>query len=232
MIAGTQSSFSYVLWAMAGAAIVLVGLFVELFAEKENFNGVRSFRRWKIAKKWGGEIVVIIGVAFEMVVGGIYAFRECKNDPLNQPIDSISSQVDFIMRGTNPPFLPLGGRLAVGTPEMETNGTHTLFPIFISDFKWVTLTNSKTLWVVEYDEMPLTASFSGELVRDADKWTVFDLQVPFLAAGTEIISGKVVLKINSIMKTNVIPPQMIKSPKFFHEVYLKSPTEGVTVFGQ
>ncbi len=76
-------------WAIAGAGIVLVGLFVELFAEGETFKNIRSFRRWKIAKKWGGEMMVIVGIVVEMVVGGIYAFREWQNDPMNQPVTSL-----------------------------------------------------------------------------------------------------------------------------------------------
>lgn len=214
-----------------GGLAVLIGLAMEFSAEKDWFKNMQAFRRCKSIRFWG-KLLVMAGILIEICVAPKTAIDEWENNPQNQPIASISAKIEFFVLGTNSPTIPLWGQLAVGTPESEKRGTHTLFPIFDSDFKWVTFKDSKTLWFMQCEEMPLTDSFSGELVRDADNWTVFELQVPFLAARTEITGGKIGLNINSILKTNVIPPQMIKSLKYFHEVDLRDPSEGVMVFGQ
>ncbi len=228
----TQSYFGEIILAGIGGLLVVIGLLMEHFGDRDWYEFKHLSEKLSKSVKWIGEWFVIIGVGIEVVVACFTAASEWQNRPSNKPISSISAQIEFIVRGTNPPVSSFTGQLALGTPESEIKGTHTLFPLFNSDFKWVYLKNSETLWVMKCEEMPLTASFSGELVRDADDWTVFEIRVPFIAAGTEIVGGNIVLNINSILKTNAIPPQTIKSQKYLHDTFLKNPTEGVSVFGQ
>jgi hypothetical protein len=228
----TQSYFEEIVLAGFGGLLVVIGLLMEHFGNRDWYEYKCLPEGRSKSLKWVGEWFVILGVGIEVLVACFTAANEWQNRPSNKPIASISAKIEFIVRGTNTPVSSLGGQLAIGNPESEKNGAHTLYPFFDSDFKWVYLKDSKTLWIMECEEMPLTDSFSSELVRDADKWNVFEIQVPFIAAGTEIIGGNIVLNINSILKTNDIPPQTIRSLKYFHEIYVKNPTTGVWVFGQ
>ena len=68
----TQSSFWLVLTACIGGFIVLVGIVLEVLADKKWFKNVKAFRFWNGVKFWG-EILVIVGIAIEVVDAGIAA---------------------------------------------------------------------------------------------------------------------------------------------------------------
>jgi hypothetical protein len=93
-----QSYFWPIIFALIGGGIVVVGLVIELFAEKKWFKNLRSKRFWDSAKTWG-EWIVIIGIVFEMGDAGWTAYEINENNPLNQPISTVSASVKIIVKG-------------------------------------------------------------------------------------------------------------------------------------
>lgn len=87
-------------WAMIGGVIVVIGLFLELFAEKERFKNLKSFRFWHGAKKWG-ERLVIAGICIEIADAGWTAHEINKNAPMNQPATKSSAVLVFSLTGAN-----------------------------------------------------------------------------------------------------------------------------------
>ena len=78
----THSVFCFVILACIGGTIVLVGLLMEFLAEKPRFANISAFRFWERIKRWG-ELIVIIGIVVEIIVGGMFARDEWENSPWN-----------------------------------------------------------------------------------------------------------------------------------------------------
>jgi hypothetical protein len=96
----TQSNFWPLLFASFGGFVVVLGLALELLAEKKWFKNFRSMRFWNSAKTWG-ERLVIIGIIFEIADAGWTEYEIKKNDPMNQPVRSLSAILYFTVVGTN-----------------------------------------------------------------------------------------------------------------------------------
>jgi hypothetical protein len=99
----TTSSFWFILSACFGGFIVLVGILMEVLSEKKWFKIINDFRRCESVKHWG-EILLIIGVAIEVVVAGSAAKDEwqtrqmaIKNAPENVPIKSFNLEASLMI---------------------------------------------------------------------------------------------------------------------------------------
>src|ERR1039457_1831633 len=94
--------------AASGGIIVLWGLLWEEYGEKEEYRGVADFRLSKQKAKCGRNIL-IIGIAWEIILAfGFTGWQAweiwatgAKNNPLNQPIRSVTASVDLFVEGTN-----------------------------------------------------------------------------------------------------------------------------------
>lgn len=103
----TGSAFWFVLSACIGGVFVLVGILMEVLAEKASFKNTKSQRRWALIKV-SGEWILIFGIVVEVVVAGLSAKAEwqtrqlaIKNDPINQQIRSINVQLYLVLNDTN-----------------------------------------------------------------------------------------------------------------------------------
>ena len=67
-----QSYFWFLLTACFGATIVLLGICMEVAADKKWFKNISALRFWESVKHWGG-ILVIVGIAIEVVDAGFVA---------------------------------------------------------------------------------------------------------------------------------------------------------------
>ena len=99
--------FTEVVIAAIGGVIVVVGLLMEHFGEKDWYKDSNHFDKCKsIYKK--GEWFVIAGVGIEVVVAILTAIGEWnlrqlaqKNDPLKQPVAQVSAVVNILVNATN-----------------------------------------------------------------------------------------------------------------------------------
>ena len=100
-----QSYFWPVIFASIGGGIVVVGLVLELLAEKKWFKTLRSMRFWNSAKTWG-EWFVIVGICIEIADAGWTAYEISNvnaNSWQNKPIYAFSARATVIVR----PFEPV-----------------------------------------------------------------------------------------------------------------------------
>lgn len=102
-----HSMFGEIVIAAIGGAIVVIGLLMEHFGEKDWYKDTSHFSRSKKIRFYG-EWFVIIGVGIEVLVAGYTAVGEwelrqitLKNDPLKQPISEISAIVNIQVSATN-----------------------------------------------------------------------------------------------------------------------------------
>jgi hypothetical protein len=93
--------------AASGGVFVFAGLLMERFSEKDWHKNLSDFRRSKSRMVWG-EWIVIAGIVMEIFVAGWTAVEEWQtrqiaisNDPLNQPIKSMTVEAVFLIKGTN-----------------------------------------------------------------------------------------------------------------------------------
>lgn len=118
----SESSLRFVLLACIGGAFVLVGLLMEVFAEKKSFKNINSLRFWKTIKCWG-EWSVIFGIVIELIVGAVFANEEWQNEPLNAPINSISAVIKLKVKGVKTvPFNTPGNGIFVVPSSEELMG--------------------------------------------------------------------------------------------------------------
>ena len=92
----TGSLFWPIVIAGSGGVFVLIGLLMEMFAEKPWHKNLSDFRRSKCINLCG-EWLVIIGICTEIYVAADAAIKErktetaiAKNDPMNRPVENIS----------------------------------------------------------------------------------------------------------------------------------------------
>ena len=90
----------------------MVGLLMEFLAEKPRFANISAFRFWERIKRWG-ELIVIIGIVVEIIVGGMFARDELENSPWNGNISDISADVYFEVKGPTRPIFHAGRTNAI-----------------------------------------------------------------------------------------------------------------------
>jgi hypothetical protein len=225
------SIFWVVIIAGSGGVFVLVGLLMELFSEKELHKNVDDFRRCK-SRKILGERLVIFGIAIEIFVAGWTAIDEWQNDPLNQPIASVSANVSLVTAGTNHISGVNSGSVNLQFERLDqvTVGINWQAHVLIcSDWYWNK--SAPNWWSLKFNQGIETFFDSNSVVRDAKDWNAIVLNAPFLYRDTEIVGGRIKLTVNSTVFEFPIPPQKAKGQKDLVN-FFKNPTNSVTVFGE
>ena len=235
----TVSSSSAEIWvisfAAAGGIIVFLGLFLERIAEWKSEEHIVKPR--KCVSDWGWRILMI-GIAFEIGVAIWSAYDAWEGDPLNQPITSVGAVVWFSTEGgtsrtavdnLNKLMNPRTIHLAFGPrEEVVKPGWPTLF---CSD--WLNyFDGTNTHWGFQFNQNLLIDPVQNEIVRDADNWNTFFIEVRFLPPKTKIVGGQITLFVNATIKKFNIPPQTLKSYNADFTDFQHNPTNSVTVFGE
>jgi len=190
----------------------LVGLLMEFLAEKPRFANISAFRFWERIKRWG-ELIVIIGIVVEIIVGGMFARDEWENSPWNGNISDISADVYFEVKGTNSPdfsrwanernigFLTLCNR----SPEYPRMGS-TLIPLNADSFTFRDAMTSGTdsspnrsYWL-HFGSQGMAALFAGDNdrkpIREIKSVSFIVMQMKFLPKNTEVLGGTVLVVVN------------------------------------
>jgi hypothetical protein len=229
--------------ASFGGILVFVGLWMEKGAEKGWFLNVNDLRRRRLKAKWGWR-VLMLGIFVEIGTGAALTWHDvaenmqtakqiAKNDPLNQPIASLTASVSLMNLGTNrtkiDPGKPFGGaafvKLRFGCSKHPENG----WPVQLTCVSCETspVIGTPTNKIPNFSDKPMGNAWLLEFgssgmghvlnvippkanVRDAVDWDAVEFDAPFLPPGTEIIRGDIILTINSTTKRFEIPPQKIQ----------------------
>jgi hypothetical protein len=230
------------LWASIGGMIVLLGLLLEMeWNEKNEKLRPPFFSPYKSLQGCGWKILMF-GIVVEIVTGiavaAVEEIKEAKNNPLNQPIATLTASVSLMQLGTNrtsfDPSLPLGGaafvKLQFGRSKHPEKGwgaeltcaSCVIDPILGSPTNKIPNLSDERLgtsWILEFGSSGMGHFLSvippNATVRDANEWDVVLFDAPFLHSGTEIIKGDVILTVNSTKRTFEIPPQKVQKAEEF-----------------
>jgi hypothetical protein len=97
------------------------------------------------------------------------------------------------------------------------------FCLLLVQYQTVMRKDSNILWKLQFEQKLFDSTFVNENVQDETNWNVFELSVRFLALGTEINNGTIILTINSKFFTNTISHQWAQNHKrSFPEILEKS----------
>jgi len=220
MVTTTQSYFWPVFWACASGVVLLLGLVMELLAEKDRYKTISSFRFWKQTRRWG-EWLVIVGVFGEIIVAGIAATREWKNDPRNQPL-ATASAVARLITSENPKS-PLASLLRSDSPAgwqssirflSASNGVLALDGGIGEVSVWEAGSETNREWRLGFHENRFNFLSSEEnrgkiLVEQFDKVDSLIMTMPF-PTNCVVESGSVVLTVNDLKWTFEVPKQKPK----------------------
>lgn len=207
----------------------MVGLLMERFSEKDWHKNLDDFRHCKSRKFWG-EWAVIGGIVVEIVAAGWFAKDEWQNTPARMQVNSISATAEFWV-GTNwdnpgTRFFDTGFAEAFLSFSEKTNFTMSTNDLVLDmtcdKVKWIPCWNNPTTGengskaILYFKLDPLYGEWrsvkalnkpAGELIKDLKFISI----VPsFLEGNTvKIYNGKVVLMLNGVSKTFVIPDQKL-----------------------
>src|SRR5579883_2044312 len=183
-----QTYFWSIFWASVFGLILLLGLVLETMAEKESYKTIRSFRGWKLAKRWGGRLVML-GVLGEVVVGSFAAVREHQNDPANQPITSIRANAVLLAEGTNF-WHPVGDDPAKNghfvTLSIGRRDENGIMKVYLNCTRSERYWGDNSDWFLEFGPQigaPLWNLKDTDTVKSAEQWDVFVLDASFLKGG-------------------------------------------------
>ncbi|HEY3855640.1 MAG TPA: hypothetical protein VGO67_14720 [Verrucomicrobiae bacterium] len=207
---GTISWFWPVLWASIGGIVVLVGVLLEVLADKKSFKDIENSRFWDSAGHLGGWLVVL-GVLAEVIVGCVTAVNEWRNDPMKRSIASASARVRIVVK-TRSNTVPL-----FVNPDQTQDGinmqlsfckdglTNTLLTLESHDItSWRMGTTDKQDCIMRFNEGgTMTDLFddtwakrSATTVGQIAEANIVFLHLPDMETNAEVISGVVVLNVN------------------------------------
>lgn len=123
-----------------GALLVLIGVSMEVYWEKDEYANIKDFRRSNSIKHWGGRLVVW-GLIWEVVFGSVLAIKDDiesrKNNPHTQPIYAFEATAKFLVKPLEPVpdfetfpealYLPTVPWAGVSTNLAHENGTIILW---------------------------------------------------------------------------------------------------------
>jgi hypothetical protein len=234
--------------AALGGMVGLRGLLLELKEEKESekewYSDLSDFRNGK-HKSMRGAIWVMAGVGIEIIIAVVFVGLDIidkneinKQGPLNQPIAYLSATVWLKTAGIdrtatnnllkmkidNPKNIDLafGRRDRIKVPGFPT--------LFLSDGSPAP-GGSNMWWHLQFNQLDSISPNQVELVKDAFKWNVVELEARFLPPKTEVITGYVSLTFN-FEKTNFNIRSQMAKPQTEYNPFLDNPPTNVTVFGQ
>jgi hypothetical protein len=229
----TGSIFGVVLLAISGGAFVLVGLLMERFSEKTQYENLSDFRRCK-SRKVCGEWWVIAGIVVEIGVGIFSAVDAWLANPSNQPITYLSALVTLNARGTNfSDFDPsknenrFFSQLEFGKYDLARSNSWDV-ALICKSCEVFGNSNERT-WYLEYGIDPMPGLFNlkmSDKAAMADKWDAVWLAAPYLHKSDQILGGKIILMIDQKIKRFPIQ-QQIADPMFSQPPL--APTNGVRV---
>jgi hypothetical protein len=217
-----QSYFWPVVSACAAGGVLLVGLLMEVLAEKKRYQTIASFRRWASAKRWG-EWLVIVGVLGEVVVAGVTAINERRNDPWNKPIATASAFADIVTSQNPRPasFFNLppedegrgwGASLVfIAGTNLNSNVILRLSASPAEASAWNMGSTTNREWRIIFHENPLDFLSSESdrnkvLVKRFNEVNALILNMPF-ETNMVVESGFVVLTVNNLKWRFDIPRQ-------------------------
>ena len=220
-------------WATIGGIAVFIGLLLEKFAEwvDERFLG-GTYKPHKTLESIGW-CVLMLGILIEIGVAGWSANdawetkqAAIKNDPLNQPITSVTARAWLWVISTNgldfvPRKFPKNAfvTLKFGNAE-HLNKSWPECILACKSAEHSNLTNGwpETTWVLEFDQN----SFPGpanefelepKSARYINGWDTVELDAIFLPKGTEIAVGSITVTVNSAVEKRFdIPSLKMESP--------------------
>jgi len=220
--------------AALGGGIVLIGLWMEYTSKIESpdlYKNINDFWSLKSRNKWG-EIWVMIGIGFEIVIGIIFAFKEESEAPLNQPISLISAVVRFNVASDGKMHPPSITNENWGSGISFFNGTNINQQVFELDAKNTDVdignivgTNGNIVGggaeylITFHQNLLLDMPGSGALAMPPDAGIgksaksfgevgSFVLSMPQISSNTEVLSGSIFVTINSSLNWVFdIPPQ-------------------------
>jgi hypothetical protein len=228
--------------AMLGGIVVFVGLLLEKIAERGNDKHSPPFLKPYNRIGECGWKILMAGIVIEIAVAGISAKVDLetrqmaiKNDPLNQPITSMSASIKLwttVATSTNrtgrPPAFPFPKKtrsldvdgstvtLDCFTPWLK-NGKYVSFSHFslvADDFAIVpTESMQGAVVLIQFHPRPAkrieetAAGFGGEKVGVVNEINRFDLYVSWTLKDGIIYGGTLTLVANSTSRDFLIPPQ-------------------------
>lgn len=98
--------------------MVFVGLLMEILCEKHWYKNISDFRRSKQIREIGAWVVTA-GVVIELVVAVSVAIIDWESEPMNQPINDLSAEARFIIKGD--------GHIHLSSETTNWSGWLTLF---------------------------------------------------------------------------------------------------------
>jgi hypothetical protein len=232
--------------ASFGGILVFVGLWMEKGAEKGWFLNVNDLRKRRLKAKWGWR-VLMLGIFVEIGTGAALTWHDvaenmqtakqiAKNDPLNQPIASLTANAFFLQVGTNRTHIDpkkiesraVWIQLRLGRSEqLKTNGEWDAMLICSSCESSSSSTN--TWWFIEFSRagfgqfgppMP-----NGLVARTGNEWDAAEVDALFLPDDTEILEGELTLTINgATTRIFPIPRQKTKGAGTSHILKLNAIT--------
>jgi len=229
----TTSSFWFVLTACIGGFVALIGILMEVLVEKKWFKNINDFRWCESVKHWG-EILLIIGVAIEVVVAGLAAEDEwqirqmaIKNNPLNQRISDLSAFAYFEVNDENGPDLVETNRFSWGqVADLMIGYSNTpllsVFPMLQADVflrgRPQTITNGRS-YFLRFNESGMSAmmvGYSNKLfeVKELNAARYLYLTFRFLTNNAEIENGDVELIANGNVRYTFKIPRQIPFKQF------------------
>jgi hypothetical protein len=237
----SSSAASWLLWeaglaaaAAIGGVVVLRGLWLEGYKEKEGFSDVSEFRTHK-AREGSGRKWVFWGVAIEVFIAIFMTFKDgwdfrqlekeiALNDPRNQPIVSVSAIAQFIVKGDKHTWPEIRDNSWLGG-LIFCEGCSSSNKVFYLDAKKddatvmtilggnydreYTLSFHKSLPSSVFGEMP----GMGKPAKCFDDVHSFVMQIPQISTNedVQILSGTIDVTVNSDLKWHFeIPPQKQK----------------------
>ena len=206
-----SSSVLIPLIASVGGIIVFLGLWIEKEGDEKNEKfGLSFLKPYKDLEELGWW-VLMFGIAAEIVTAGFLAgweeFKDSRNNPLNQPIRSVTASVDVFVEGTNglsfnfeEPFrasalLSFGSsrHLTIGWPECDLRHCMKQFVLLRDDSGVVS-----TWWHFDFNQEGILGTSmepqDNKVAGQANRWDTVSLELLFLPEGTMVTHGTVPLQ--------------------------------------
>lgn len=219
----TGSIFWVVLLAISGGAFVLVGLLMERFSEKTQYENLSDFRRCK-SRKVCGEWWVIAGIVVEIGVGIFSAVDAWRNDPLNRPIRTISATAFLTIKMENKILDPAsddnwrsGISFLLGTNETDSGQLFNLSAnkknVEFGQILGIKNCTNCGLFTIQLHQNPPYPGFPAEKglgmpLKTFDDVGCLVFSMPQVSSNAEVVSGSVIVTVNSSLTWNFeIPPQ-------------------------
>jgi len=141
--------------ASLGGVFVFWGLWLEGPPDPEEFSDIDAFRRHKVKSKKGWKILMV-GIFLEIVVAFGLAVKEgwqartttiqiAKNDPLNQPVNDIVVNANFILKTNRFLGATMGLDLGTSVELLESNYANSNSPRTVNLGSFSTLFSEQTV---------------------------------------------------------------------------------------